>query len=212
MYAQPCFREERREVLVEAIREIRLAVIVTEAGGYHATHAPMVARERGGSLVLQTHFARGNQHWQAVAAGAPPSVAIFQGPQAYISPSWYASKRAHGKVVPTWVYVAVHAHGRLSAHDDAGWLADHLAALTDHNEHARPEPWQVSDAPADYMARMMRGIVGIELAVDRLEGSWKLNQHKDEDDRLGVIAGLGAGTPEEAAVSGLMRALEEERR
>lgn len=212
MYTPPQFREERQDVLLDAIRAIRLAVIVTEAGGYHATHAPMIARERDGRIVLQTHFARGNPHWQAVASGNVPSVAIFQGPEAYISPSWYASKREHGKVVPTWTYVAVHAHGRLTAHDDAGWLSDHLPALTDHNEKSRPEPWQVTDAPEDYMARMMRGIVGIELVVDRLEGSWKLNQHKGDADRLGVIAGLSDSTPGDAAVAEAMLRLEEERR
>lgn len=183
MYRPEKFVEDRRDVLIGAIRSIQLAAIVTPtAAGIEVTHAPMVARAGDGSgpgaaeLELESHFARANPHWKAVVEGAP-SVAIFQGPHAYVSPTWYPSKREHGKVVPTWTYIVVHAHGRFEAVEDGDWLRRHLDDLTAANEAARAEPWQVADAPERYIETLSRGIVGLRLRVDRLEGAWKINQH-----------------------------------
>ncbi|MCB1494014.1 MAG: FMN-binding negative transcriptional regulator [Rhodobiaceae bacterium] len=194
MYIPQHFREDRPDVLKAAISDIRFAALVTPtADRIEVTHVPMVLREGEGTLTLECHLARANPHWKAVEDGVR-SVAIFQGPHAYVSPSWYPSKTEHGKVVPTWVYIAVHAHGTLQAVHDDGWLRSHLDALTTANEASRPEPWQVTDAPETYIGTMSRGIVGVRLTVETLEGSWKLNQHKPEMDRAGTIDGLdGAG-------------------
>jgi transcriptional regulator len=132
---------------------------------------------------------------------------VFQGPQAYISPAWYAAKAEHGKVVPTWAYVAVHAHGTLEVVNDAAWLMAHLADVTDMNEAGRPHPWALSDAPPDFIPALARGVVGLRFAVERLEGAWKLNQHRTVADQQTMVAGLEAtGRPAEAAIAALVRA------
>ena len=207
MYAPAQFREERRDVLVAAMRDIQLAAIVTQgADGPCATHAPVVLREQGEDLFLEFHVARQNPHWQLAGER---SLVIFQGPQAYIHPGWYQSKAEHGRVVPTWTYVMVHAHGTLAAMDSEAELLAHLTQLTDRNEAGRDEPWAVSDAPEKYIQGMTRAIVGLRMKVDRLEGSWKLNQHKSDGDRAGVQSGLSNQTdPEAQAISALMRGLE----
>ncbi len=207
MYAPPQFREERRDVLVAAMRDIQLAAIVTQdADGPCATHAPVVVREEGEELLLEFHVARQNPHWQLAGQ---KTLAIFQGPQAYIHPGWYRSKAEHGRVVPTWTYVMVHAHGTLAAMDSEAELLAHLDQLTSRNETGRENPWAVSDAPEKYIHGMTRAIVGLRMRVERLEGSWKLNQHKSEGDRAGVQSGLAAEADSNAqAISALMRGLE----
>ncbi|MXN63507.1 FMN-binding negative transcriptional regulator [Stappia sp. GBMRC 2046] len=190
MYTRETSRETRPEVLKAAIRDIHFAMLVTPADGeIFCSHLPMILVEDANGARLEGHLARGNPHWRALD-GPMPSLAIFQGPQAYISPSWYATKRETGKVVPTWAYVAVHAHGSLSTVDDPQQLLDHLRQLTDRNELGRTEPWAVGDAPDGFITALSRGIVGVRLAVERLEGSWKLNQHRSEADRAGMIGGL----------------------
>lgn len=210
MYIPQQFREERRDVLVAAMRDIQFAAIVTPGpDGLCATHAPVVVREEGDRLLLEFHVARGNPHWQLAGA---QSMVIFQGPQAYIHPGWYASKAEHGRVVPTWTYVMVHAHGRLEAIETPAELLAHLVALTDRNEAGRTMPWAVSDAPEKYIDGMTRAIVGLRLTVERLEGSWKLNQHKSDGDRRGVQSGLATETAENSqSISTLMRDLEQAR-
>lgn len=192
MYRPEHFIEDRPDVLAAAMRDIQFAALVTPAeGGIEVTHVPVVVRgdaEASAGMVLESHVARANPHWKAARIAA--SVAIFQGPQAYVSPSWYPSKQEHGKVVPTWTYVTVHAHGRLEAVRDAGWLRRHLDELTRQNESGRDQPWHVTDAPARFIDTLARGIVGLRLVVDRLEGAWKVNQHKSEGDRLGTARGL----------------------
>jgi transcriptional regulator len=159
---------------------------------------------------LQGHVARGNAH--GLAAAGRPSVAVFQGPHAYISPSWYPSKKEHGKVVPTWNYIAVHAHGALEAIDDREWLLQHVAALTDRNESGRETPWSVGDAPEDYIDGMLKGIIGLSLTVSRLEGAWKMQQHRTPADRQGLIDGLAASDDAAArSVASIMEALEKSR-
>ena len=209
MYVPPQFREERPEVLAGAIRGIQLATLVTMTpDGLVASHIPMILKDQGGELVLEGHVARQNEHWRGLG-DAGPSLAIFQGPQAYVSPAWYASKREHGKVVPTWNYIAVHAHGRVEAIEDPAWLAGHLDDLTRLNEGRRADPWEISDAPAGFVANLSRAIVGLRFRVERLEGAWKMIQHRSEADRLGTIAGLSqSDDPGAGAVAGIMRDLE----
>jgi transcriptional regulator len=208
VYVPMQFREERAEVLAGAIRAIQLAALVTNGDdGLHVSHLPMVLHEpEGEPWVLEGHVARGNPHWKIACAGRA-SVAVFQGPQAYISPSWYATKREHGRVVPTWNYIAVHAHGTLEAVEDPDFLFRQIDELTRANESMRAHPWEVADAPADYVAGLTRGIVGLRLRVTRVEGAWKMIQHRSEADRLGTIAGLEQ-EPGGEAVAGIMRGLE----
>lgn len=145
---------------------------------------------------LVGHVARANPLWREADGGAV--LAVFQGPQAYISPSWYASKAATGQVVPTWNYTVAQAHGRLRAIDDAVWVRALVESLTHQHEGHRAAPWHVSDAPADYIEKMLRAIVGIEIAVHRLEGKWKHSQNRGAADRAGVASGLEAETRAEA--------------
>ena len=207
MYAPHQFREERRDVLVAAMRDIQLAAVVTSGSdGLVATHVPVVVREQADDLVLEFHVARQNPHWQLAGAN---SLMIFQGPQAYIHPGWYESKAEHGRVVPTWTYVMVHAHGLVEAMQTEDELLSHLNQLTDQNEARREKPWSVQDAPEKYIHGMTRAIVGLRMTVQKLEGSWKLNQHKNEADRTGVISGLSVESdPQANSISALMRGLE----
>ncbi|WP_342362010.1 FMN-binding negative transcriptional regulator [Terrarubrum flagellatum] len=209
MYVPPQFREERADVLHAAIRELRLAALATSRpDGVSVTHLPMLLREENGELVLEGHVAIQNEHWRTVG----PSVAIFRGPHAYISPGWYESKRAHGKVVPTWNYVAVHVHGQLEAVKDGVWLSRHLDALTDTHETSQAHPWRTSDAPADFITNLQRAIVGLRMKVERIEGAWKMIQHRSAGDRLGAIEGLAsASVPGAADVAQVMRELEAQR-
>lgn len=191
MYARETSLESRPDVLVAAMREIKLSAMVSTTGdGLFASHLPVIVEEAAdGSIVLNGHLSRNNPHWRAITEPTE-TIAIFQGPHSYISPSWYATKAETGKVVPTWGYIAIHAHGKLEVIDDADWVRGHVNALTNLHEASRPQPWTVSDAPDDYVTVMLRGIVGVRLKVARLEGSWKLNQHRSEGDQRGTVAGL----------------------
>lgn len=199
MHAPDAFAETRRDVLIDAMRRVRLACIVTAGDGYAATHAPMVVREDGSALLLETHVAIANPHWRRVSESPAPSLAVFQGPHAYVTPSWYPSKAADGRVVPTWNYIAVHAHGTLEAERSPDWLLAHVSSLSDAQEADRPAPWALADAPTDYVARLARGVVGLRLRVERLEGAWKLSQNKSAEDRNGVAEGLAAASGDNAA-------------
>lgn len=212
MYIPNQFREERRPVLIAAMRAIQLGCLMTPGPeGIEVTHLPLLIREEGETITLEGHMARPNPHWR-VLAEPRSSVAVFQGPQAYISPGWYETKRASGKVVPTWNYVSVHAHGTAEMVEDPAWVMRHLNDLTTQNEAGREHPWAVSDAPADYIEGLRRVIVGVRLHVERLEGAWKMMQHKPERDRLGSIAGLeGESDAASRAVADIMRRLEAER-
>jgi transcriptional regulator len=189
MYRPAFFREERAEVLSALMRAAPFAhlVLVTD-GGLEANGLPLLLREQEGGLVLAGHVARSNPVWQMDVRGE--ALAIFSGPQGYVTPSAYASKPQHGKVVPTWNYVMVHAYGTLRWVHDDDWLAQLLEALTDEHEAGRPEPWRVSDAPAVFTAGLRQAIVGLELRVTRLEGKLKLGQNRSRADREGVIAEL----------------------
>lgn len=214
MYVPAHFREERPDVLAAAIRAIHLATLVTAGadGDYHASLVPMLLHEDGAGLLLECHVARPNDHWRALLGGPLASLAIFQGPHAYISPSWYPTKGEHGRVVPTWNYIAVHAQGPLAIVDDEAWLRAHLDALVRANEDGREPPWAVADAPAEFIHNLSRGVVGLRLRVERLEGKWKLSQNRAEADRRGAIAGLAASSkPRDRAIAQLMRDREDVR-
>jgi transcriptional regulator len=148
-------------------------------------------------------LARANLHW--TRAGGAVGLAIFQGADAYVSPSWYPSKKQHGRVVPTWNYEAAHIHGRLTWRHEADWLLAQVSALSDHHEASRAAPWAVSDAPEDYIRKLTGAIVGVELTIERVEVTRKLSQNRTPADRSGVAAGLAAGErPSDAAVAALM--------
>jgi transcriptional regulator len=193
MYLPRMFREERIEVLHAAMLEIGAAAIVGHGPeGLVATHVPIeLDPEPAPWGTIRCHFARPNPHAQTIADGRE-LLLIFQGPQGYVTPNWYPSKRETGKVVPTWNYTAIHAYGRATVFEDVARLRAHLGALTDRFEASSAVPWKIDDAPADYIDGMCRAIIGFEFRLSRIEGKWKMSQNKAPHDRLGVIAGLRA--------------------
>ncbi|MCK9380381.1 MAG: FMN-binding negative transcriptional regulator [Sulfuritalea sp.] len=190
MYLPAQFEESRTEVLRELMREHPFATLVTHgADGLTANHLPLhLEPEIGPFGALQGHVARANRLWQQFAD--TEVLVIFHGPQVYVTPSWYETKREHGKAVPTWNYVVVHARGRLRAIDDPAWLVQQLETLVTHHEADFAEPWQIDDAPPDYIDKMMAAIVGIEITITELKGKWKVSQNQPAVNRAGVVAGL----------------------
>lgn len=179
MYAPPHFREDRITVLHGAMRLIAFATLVTQGpDGIEANHLPLLLDAQAG--ILRGHVARANPVWQQWQAAAP-ALAIFLGPDAYISPNWYPAKAQTGKAVPTWNYLTVHARGTITVMQDGDWLRAHVTAISDTHEAGRPEPWAVTDAPPAYIASLLRAIVGIEIAITSLEGKWKLSQNRAAD-------------------------------
>lgn len=181
------------------------AWVCQTTSGLVANHVPfLLDRSRGEFGTLVGHISRANPVWRELGA-ATPSVVMFQGPQAYISPGWYPGKATHGKVVPTWNYAVAHAHGTMRAVDDRGWLLDVLDRLTNTHEAGRPMPWRVGDAPPDYIDRMLRAIVGVEMPIERLEGKLKASQDEDLPDRQGTVSALQSDPRDEArAMAGLV--------
>ncbi len=164
-------------------------LVTATADGLVATRLPYVwAPEVGGHGALQAHVARTNDQWRRPPIGE--AMAIVHGPDAYVTPSWYPTKAEHGRVVPTWNYVTAHVYGRLVVHDDEGWLAAHVHALTERFEAGRAEPWAVDDAPPAFVAGQLRAVVGLELVVTRVEAKEKLSQNRSAADRAGVAAGF----------------------
>jgi transcriptional regulator len=210
VYIPPHFNEERVDVLHQLIREHGLATLVTYgSSGLIASHVPLVldtstidaAAPYG---TLRGHLSRANQQWRDYSADVP-ALAIFAGSQHYITPSWYPAKAEHGKVVPTWNYIVVHAYGRLETYDDRESLLANVEALTTQHEASRPEPWKVSDAPASYIDAQLKGIIGISLRIDRLEGKWKVSQNRSAADQASVAAALHeAGTDTSLAMARTM--------
>jgi transcriptional regulator len=191
MYLPKHFEETRVAVLHELIRTHPLGALVTlGADGLEANHLPFEVDPDPAPLgTLRGHVARANPVWRELSRGADALV-IFQGPEAYVSPSWYPSKREGGKVVPTWNYAVVHASGPLRAVDDPAWLRAFVEKLTNRHEAGRATQWRVADAPADYIDKMVTAIVGIELPITRLLGKWKVSQNRPALDREGVVSGL----------------------
>lgn len=192
MYIPPAFREDDPDALRRIIREARLATLVTAtAEGLVATPLPLLlAPEEGPHGTLYGHVARANAQWKLPPQGE--AMALFAGPDAYVTPSWYAAKREHGKVVPTWNYVAVHAYGPVAFFEDADRLLDVVTRLTVLHEAPRAAPWAVSDAPEAFVRAQLRGIVGLRLPIARIEGKRKMSQNRGAEDRAGVAAGLAA--------------------
>ena len=208
MYVPRHFAEERIDVLHHAIEQTGLATLVSVgANGLIASHLPMVLDRGSGAYgSLYGHVARGNPHWRDFDASVQALV-IFLGPDAYISPNWYATKAEHGRVVPTWNYLTVHAYGTLRTYDDPVRLRAHVERLTQRHESNRPDPWQVSDAPEEFIDGLLKGIVGLEVPIERIEGKWKMSQNRPEVDKLGAIAALEAsGGAAEQVVAEVMRA------
>ena len=205
MYQPPHFREERIEVQHGLIRSHPLGLLITAGPGeLVANPIPFVIyaddAPRG---TLRCHLARGNPHWHELAA-VEQCLVVFQGPQQYITPSWYPTKRETGKVVPTWNYVTVHAWGRPQVIEDVAWLRRQIEDLTNLNEGRRPAPWLVDDAPADYLVSQMKGIVGVEIPIDRIEGKWKVSQNRPAADRAGVVEGLRGGGEQAEIIASLV--------
>jgi transcriptional regulator len=193
MYLPNSFAERDLPTLFAFMEAHPLATLVTTStAGLFATHLPLILDRAAGSAgTLFGHVARANPHSRHVTEGAPEALVIFTGPDAYITPEWYHTKQETGRVVPTWNYIAVHVYGRLQLRDDPAFLRPHLERLTREHEHGRPTPWQVSDAPADYIDQQLKAIVGVELEITRVEGKWKMSQNRSAADIDGVIRGLG---------------------
>jgi len=191
MYNPPHFQEQRTEVLHQLIREHSLAALVTLGpDGLIANHVPLILYPDSGPLgTLRGHLSSMNSQWRD-SLPSVPALAIFQGPSAYITPSWYPSKDAGGKVVPTYNYMVVHAHGHLQTFEDPRLLERNVRALTDLHEARFASPWSVNDAPADFIQGQLKGIIGIEISISRLEGKWKVSQNRVAADRRGVRDGL----------------------
>ena len=207
MYLPQHFQETRVEILHALMREHPLCTLVTlGADGLNANHIPIeIDPDPAPFGTLRGHVARANPVWRECAADVAALV-VFQGPSAYVSPSWYPSKREAGKVVPTYNYVVVHAYGPLRSVEDPAWLRGLVERLTDKFEANRAERWRVTDAPASYIDAQLRAIVGIEIPVTRLLGKWKVSQNRSAPDRSGVVDGLRAGAdPDAAEIARLVR-------
>lgn len=201
MYTPKHFEEPNIEVMHELIRARPLATLVTlSSSGLNANHIPLLLSSEPSPFgTLRGHVARSNAVWTDFAKDVE-TLAVFHGPDAYITPSWYATKKETGKVVPTWNYVMVHAYGSLRVVEDATWLRTHLETLTAHNEASFPKPWKVTDAPHEYTEKLVRSIVGIELVITKLYGKWKVSQNQPKQNQATVIEGLEASRTEEASV------------
>ncbi|HEX5544944.1 MAG TPA: FMN-binding negative transcriptional regulator, partial [Nitrospira sp.] len=190
MYQPSAFREERLETLHELIRAHPLATLITAGpGGLIANFVPFILADMGDKGTLRAHIAKANDQVNAIAAGAETLV-VFHGPEAYITPSWYVSKKEHGRVVPTWNYAVVQARGTPRVIDDPAWLRTQIGALTASQESQRPEPWNVTDAPEPFIDGQMRAIIGVEIPILTIEGKWKVSQNRSAADRQGVYQGL----------------------
>lgn len=191
MYCQPQFQENRPEVLHDLMRRYPLGMlIVPSPSGVSADLLPfMLYAGEGEHGVLRAHAPRANPVCGALLEGAECMV-VFQGPDAYVSPGWYAGKAEHHKVVPTWNFTMVQARGHARLVDDAGWLRRQLDDLTDAHEARLPQPWKVADAPPEFIAATSRAIIGIEIPIHALAGKWKTSQNRGAADRAGVAAGL----------------------
>jgi transcriptional regulator len=191
MYIPNSFREHRTQYLHQLMQAHPLGLLVTSgASGLQASPLPFfLYPDEGEHGVLRAHMARANSHWQELV-GLAECLVVFQGPEGYVTPSWYPSKAETHKAVPTWNYATVYAWGTPSVVEDAAWLLRQLNDMTDHHEKPRLQPWSVGDAPADYVAGQMKAIIGIEIPIRRIEGKFKMSQNKNDADRAEVVRGL----------------------
>jgi transcriptional regulator len=205
MYMPPAFRVDDKESLHATIRASRLANFITATSeGPLASPLPLLLDDSEGEHgVIYGHLAKANHQWRTPPIGE--ALAIFMGPDAYVTPSWYATKQETGKVVPTWNYITVHAHGPVEFFEDARRLLEIVNRLTDHHEGQRAAPWAVSDAPPDFVDAQLRGIIGLRMPITRIEGKRKMSQNRNPVDRAGVAAGLAASDrPSDRAVASLI--------
>jgi transcriptional regulator len=208
LYIPSQFEELRADVLYELIRTHPLATLVTySSNGLNANHIPLyLSEEPMTGRTLRGHIARANPLFSEISKNIE-ALAIFNGPESYITPSWYATKKETGKVVPTWNYAVVHVSGVLRAIDDESWLEGQLNHLTSQNESVFSEPWAISDAPPDYVKKLLAAIVGIEMTVRDIRGKWKVSQNQPDINQAGVVLGLlGMGQPKSDAMAALVKA------
>jgi len=203
----PRHNEEKRVSVMHSLIVSRpLGTLVTlGASGLFAAHIPMILEDDGSLFgILKGHISRANTQWQDFVPTVE-ALAIFAGHQHYITPTWYPGTQEHGKEVPTWNYVVVHAYGPLKVIQDEQWLLTNVEKLTSVHEAGSPVPWRVSDAPEDFIRSQLKGIIGLELPIQKLEGKWKVSQNRTERDRNGVIDGLAKlNTPESLAMKALV--------
>jgi transcriptional regulator len=208
MYTPKHFEEPRIEVMHELMRAHPLATLVAmTSGGLDANHIPLHLIDQPAPFgTLRGHVARANPLWNDFKKDVEV-LAIFHGPDSYITPSWYATKQETGKVVPTWNYAVVHAYGTLRAIDDASWVRTQLEALTAHNEARFAQPWAVSDAPHEFTDKLLEAVVGIEIVITKLSGKWKVSQNQPAQNQTGVIEGLSnSGLRDAEAMAALIEA------
>jgi len=200
MYQPPHHREDRLDVQHALIERHPFGLLIsTGPDGLLANGLPFLLRREAGALgTLAAHMARANEQWRTLDGQSV--LVVFQGPQIYITPAFYETKRETGKVVPTWNYAMVQARGLARVHADPAWLDGQIGALTDRHEEKRPRPWAVEDAPRPYIESQMRGIVGVEIEIAAIEGKWKVSQNRPEADRRGVAEGLANAAPDMAAL------------
>lgn len=192
MYCPSLFREERPEVLLDLISAHPLATLITAgSNGLIANLIPFTHHVGGEHGILRAHLARGNKQLDALREGTEALV-VFQGPECYVTPSWYPSKAENGKVVPTWNFTMVQVRGKPQVFDDANWVRAQIDEMTNQHECERSSPWKISDAPEDFIAAQLKAIVGIEIHIRSIEGKWKVSQNRLPADRQGVIDGLRA--------------------
>jgi transcriptional regulator len=192
MYVPDHFRVDDVRQMHDLMRGRPFAAFVSSGtSGLYASHLPTVLKNEGDHGVIECHLARANPHWRELAEGHE-ALMIFQGPEGYITPNWYATKAETGKVVPTWNYAVVHAYGRPAVMQEKEWLVRHVGELTAQEEKTQAQPWKLSDAPDNYIDVMTRGIVGFRFVITRLEGKWKMSQNRAEQDWKGVVTGLTA--------------------
>lgn len=197
MYTHAHFAETDVSTLIELIHSAPLgALVVNGPHGLEANHIPFIHRYlESESGVLQAHIPRANPLSELLGSGAP-CLAMFHGPDGYISPSWYATKKDHGRVVPTWNYSVVHVHGTGAVIDDPDWVLQQINALTELNEAPRPEPWSVTDAPEEFTQGLLKSLVGIEIAIERIEGKTKASQNQPAQNRESVLEALAKEQPD----------------
>jgi transcriptional regulator len=192
MFVPDHFRVDDVRQMHELMRGRPFAALISSgAAGLYASHLPTVLKEEGEHGVIECHLARANPHWRELAEGHE-ALMIFQGPEGYITPNWYATKAQTGKVVPTWNYAVVHAYGRPAVMEEKEWLVRHVGELTAQQEKTEAQPWKLSDAPDSYIDVMTRGIIGFRFAITRLQGKWKMSQNRVEQDWKGVVTGLNS--------------------
>jgi transcriptional regulator len=209
MYIPNSFAEKDLPTLFAYMEANPLGALITSSDtqGLYATHLPLVVDRAGGPMgTLVGHFARANPHARDASIDGKEALVIFTGPEAYITPEWYATKHETGKAVPTWNYLAVHAYGVLRLREEPDFLWEHLESLTRHVESRRADAWRMSEAPADFLAQQVKAIVGVEIAITRIEGKWKMSQNRSAADIDGVIRGLSASdSPRDHEVAALVR-------